>query len=175
MTDPMPILFTIGHGRTLKPADILRLVKEHDPVACPIVVDVRDSRVSQRNRAFDFSEVPVLGEGNGQSVGEVIPGCRYVWFPKLGNPTRKLPWVPDEKAEVALEILARVIRREGDTLYQGPLVLLCSEAKPAKCHRREIAEELARRVPGLRIAHLGSESRPIGRRQARDEWEAPEV
>ena len=153
MIEPMPILFTIGHGRALKPADILRLVQEHDPDARPTVVDVRDSRRSPRNWAFDFSEVPVLGEGDGQVIGELIPGCRYVWYYMLGNPSRKHPWGRMVGAEEALEMLAKTIRREGDTQYAGPLVLLCSERDVAKCHRREIAERLAM-MTGCEVCHL---------------------
>lgn len=168
--DPMPLLFTVGHGRILKPADILRLVKQHDPDACPIVVDVRDSRVSRRNRAFDFSDRPVVDRD-----GKIVPGCAYSWCKDLGSPSRKHPWVPTPLGKQGLKLLAQTIRREGDTLYRGPLVLLCSETDPAKCHRRQIAEELVRRVPGLRIVHLDSKAeKPNDRREARDEWEATE-
>ena len=149
----MPLLFTLGHGRSLKPADILRLVKCHDPDACPIVVDVRDSRVSRRNCAFDFSMVPVLGKGNGQWIGEVIPGCRYVWFKELGNSSGKLPWVTNDRAEEALEAIAKTLRREGDTQHRGPLVLLCAETDPKRCHRSEIAERLAM-MTGCSLVHL---------------------
>ena len=111
--------------------------------------------MSRRNRAFDFSEAPVLGKGNGWEIGEVIPGCRYAWFKELGNPSRKLPWSPiePEKAEETLSVLAKTIRREGDTQYAGPLVLVCSETDYRRCHRREIAERLAE-MTACEVIHL---------------------
>lgn len=147
--DAMPVLYTIGHGRSLKPEDILRLVEEHEPHACPIVIDVRDSRVSRRNRAFDFD-----GGQHSDRSGTIIPGCRYVWFRCLGNPSRKLPWVPGEEVEEDLALVARAIRRVVDTIYSGPIVLLCSETDYRRCHRRDVAAELVKRVPGLKVVHL---------------------
>lgn len=152
MSEIMPILFTVGYGLRLKPADIIRLVKEHDPNASPIVVDVRDSRESRRNKAFDFRDREYVDRVEER----FIPGCRYVWYRNLGNPSRKLPWAPElgVGAPEAMDLLATTICRKGDTVYAGPLVLLCCETDHRRCHRADIADELARRVPGLEVVHL---------------------
>ena len=52
------------------------------------------------------------------------------------------------------------------TRYRVPC-LLCSEAKPDKCHRRLVAEYWAAHLPGLRIVHLVSDAASCWR--ARDE------
>jgi uncharacterized protein (DUF488 family) len=56
-----------------------------------------------------------------------------------------IPLLQERRAEVAgKDIVAR---------YRAPC-LLCSEAKPAKCHRRLVAEYWAVHLPGVQIIHL---------------------
>jgi uncharacterized protein (DUF488 family) len=49
---------------------------------------------------------------------------------------------------------ARHIPQLLDRLVFDNAVLLCSEHKPDRCHRRLVAERLARNWPALEIAHL---------------------
>lgn len=39
-------------------------------------------------------------------------------------------------------------------IFEGRAVLLCSEDKPDHCHRRLVAEYLAKRWPGVSVKHL---------------------
>ena len=56
-----------------------------------------------------------------------------------------IPMLAERRAEVVgEEILSR---------YRAPC-LLCQEAKPAKCHRRLVAEYWAGRLPDITIVHL---------------------
>jgi uncharacterized protein (DUF488 family) len=79
-------------------------------------------------------------------------GDRYRWRGALGNGTNgtadhwdKLPGADDWLVGFAFWYKA----------YGGtPVVLLCAEADYQRCHRRFVAEEIARRVPGLEIVHL---------------------
>jgi len=56
-----------------------------------------------------------------------------------------VPLLRERQAErVGAELMSR---------YRAPC-LLCGEAKPAKCHRRLVAEYWAAHLPGLSVVHL---------------------
>ena len=62
---------------------------------------------------------------------------------------------PDEYAEVFRTLLVQRDVAGGDrTPFEGPTVLLCSEADPDHCHRRVVAEHLAEAWGGLTVTHL---------------------
>lgn len=91
-----------------------------------------------------------------------ILNAEYVHEPRL-NPTPELlkgirsgelPW--DEYAArynalIREREVARVLER---ATFEGPTVLLCSEATAERCHRRLAAEHLRETWGGLEIAHL---------------------
>jgi uncharacterized protein (DUF488 family) len=67
---------------------------------------------------------------------------------------RRIPWSDYEEAFLRL-----LSERSVDTLlsreeFHGPSVLLCSESKPAKCHRRLVAEFLREKWGDIDIIHL---------------------
>lgn len=144
-------VYVIGCNPSLKPKDILRLVKQHEANPIPIVVDIRATRGARINKAFDLRKVPALGVGNGRYIGEVIPGCRYVWTPELGNASRKLPWRPADvkKARKVIEVAATYFDPQADAQMRGPLVLLCGCREARKCHRSQVADALADEVERL--------------------------
>jgi uncharacterized protein (DUF488 family) len=60
-------------------------------------------------------------------------------------------YVPQYKALIEEREVARVLDR---ATFEGPTVLLCSEATAEHCHRRLVAEHLSRAWGNLEIAHL---------------------
>jgi uncharacterized protein (DUF488 family) len=66
----------------------------------------------------------------------------------------KLTWHAYEAAYETLLRERRVEETVPRSLFDVPAVLLCSEARPEKCHRRLAAEYLARAWGGMRIVHL---------------------
>lgn len=148
-------IYSIGYHPALKREDIVRLVQQHEPNAIPIVVDIRATRGARRNKAFDLRKHP----GTSRPIGEMIPGCRYVWLEDLGNQSKRLPWVRGPRAVEVLNLLAKTVAGQTETVYRGPIVLLCRCADAAKCHRTEIAEVVANLVflmtgERLEIVHL---------------------
>lgn len=62
---------------------------------------------------------------------------------------------PDEYAEAFRTLLVQRDVAGGDrSPFEGPTVLLCSEADPDHCHRRVVAEHLAQAWGGLAVTHL---------------------
>ena len=66
----------------------------------------------------------------------------------------KLTWPGYELAYEALLRERNVEKSVPRSLFDVPSVLLCSEARPEKCHRRLAAEYLAGVWGGMRIVHL---------------------
>ena len=57
----------------------------------------------------------------------------------------------------------RVLKEADPTLFEGKVALLCTEAEPDKCHRRLVAEMLARHWSSqghaIEVKHLQSPKR----------------
>jgi len=93
---------------------------------------------------------------------DLADGCEYIHLPILA-PTKEIldgyrgggSWVDYERQFQALMdergIPGGLDRGSFDSL---PCCLLCSEATPAQCHRRLVAERLQAHWPGVEIIHL---------------------
>jgi uncharacterized protein (DUF488 family) len=91
-----------------------------------------------------------------------ICGADYRHHPEL-SPTKEIldayknktmPW--DEYEERFLDLLRerRVEETLDKTLFEVPVVLLCSEPTAEHCHRRIVAEHLRAKWPEVTIVHL---------------------
>lgn len=138
----MPTLYTIGYGNR-KPEEFFALI--------PNGATIIDVRRSARGWSSEYS---------AKRMGERM-GNLYLYWPALGNSFHGShnQWIPEGGWGLAndfleaLASLARTLEQQG----QPPIVLLCAESDPQRCHRRFVAEEVAKRVDGLEIVHLGTE------------------
>jgi uncharacterized protein (DUF488 family) len=95
-------------------------------------------------------------------LARLADGCKYLYLPEL-VPTKEIfsdyrsdsDWERYERRfnELMDERLIphRLSQEEFETM---PSCLLCSEANPARCHRRLVAERIAAFWPGVEIVHL---------------------
>src|SRR5690349_17949521 len=126
-------VFTVGHS-TRPIGELLTLLQEH---GIRTVVDVRTIPRSRRNPQYGAEQ---LAEALGAA------GIGYVSLPKLGGLRRPRPGSPNggwrnasfrgyadhmDSPDFArgLAQLLTLVRAE------GPIVLLCAEAVPWRCHR----------------------------------------
>src|SRR5204863_4519032 len=91
-----------------------------------------------------------------------ILGAEYVHEPLLA-PTpellkayqsKQVAWDAYEQLYSALIEERGAAEALSRTVFEGPTVLLCSEATAEHCHRRLAAEHLSRAWDGLEIVHL---------------------
>ena len=128
------------------------------------LIDIRQNRVGQ---LAGFAKYPDLAFFLGR-----IAGIAYDYQPifapsvEIRNAYRKThDWAQYEKSFLELMAQRRVLDEVDPSLYEGEIALLCSEAEPDKCHRRLVAEMLARHwsteAHAVEVKHLGSrEGRP---------------
>ena len=125
---------------------------------------IRDAGVV---RLIDIRQIPG-GQLSGFAKQDDLPyflthladGCEYIHMLELA-PTKDMlsenRKAPDcERYEREFEALMDE-RRIPETLAPAlfdQAVLLCSEATPEQCHRRLVAERLAKHWPGVEIVHL---------------------
>lgn len=133
----MSKLFTIGYGNR-KPDEFFALIPDG-----AVVIDVRAYPTCKWQ--FSYREHGLRAQlcPNGEQ--------RYFPIQSLGNVSGTADtWQsPDEMlAHAWMDLIADGIR-QGITYC-----LLCAELDPNRCHRRFVAEEIARRVPGCEIVHL---------------------
>jgi uncharacterized protein (DUF488 family) len=67
---------------------------------------------------------------------------------------RKITWEEYERRFNSLLAERKVAEKIDRELFGVPTVLLCSEPKPEKCHRRLVAENLKEKWTDLKITHL---------------------
>ncbi len=133
-------LYTIGYEKALL-RDVLAALAA---AGVAVLIDVRERPISRRP---GFSKRQLAA-----AVEEA--GMRYVHLAALGTPPegrlagRRREWdrfwaiVEDKLARPEAEL---DLRRAGDIAEAAPSCLLCYEADWQVCHRRRIAETLARR------------------------------
>jgi len=131
---PTTPIHTIGYGRRSL-AEVRDLMVEH---GIWLLVDIRRTPFSRAR--------PEFSRPNLQMELEAM----YRPMPALGNRRDAGErWEPSspEKAEHALSQLAALVK-------QGVVIaLLCAEADPQRCHRREVAERLSH-LTGRPVQHL---------------------
>jgi uncharacterized protein (DUF488 family) len=160
MTDAR-VLYTIGYEKALLEDVIAAL----GAAGVAVLIDVRDRPISRRP---GFSKRQLAA-----AVEEA--GMRYVHLRALGTPPegrlagRRREWdrfwaiVDDKLARPEAEL---DLRRADDLAEAAPSCLLCYEADWQVCHRRRIAEILARRH-GFVLRHLRVYRAADGPRKAR--------
>lgn len=147
----MATLWTIGYERLLPGA----LVAELEAAGVERLVDVR---YRPQSRRAGMSKT---------RLGELLRahGIAYEHRRALGTPA-DLRWLFKNRrvAEGREGFRAHMRAPEGSQALDelaaevgggGPrTALMCLEAEPAECHRRVLAEELQRRLPGLEVVDL---------------------
>jgi uncharacterized protein (DUF488 family) len=133
--DPVTAAFTIGYGGR-KPDDFTRLLAEH---GVKMVVDVR----LRPDKASMGSYARARDADKGIAGLLAKAGIGYVSLPELGNPFLDYDdWqsrYPGYLAAAAPFLFDRLT-----AAVPGPVCLLCAEKRVAECHRRHVAEHLAR-------------------------------
>ena len=71
-----------------------------------------------------------------------------------GYKNKKIAWEEYERRFKSLLTERKVEEKIDRELFGVPTVLLCSEPKPEKCHRRLVAEYLSEKWIDLKITHL---------------------
>lgn len=142
MTDPGS-LWTFGYSGMTSHLDLAELL---GGTGVDVVVDVR---------LQPFGRAPFNGPTATRLLVEDA-GLRYVHTKDLGNLAYKTGGIQIKNMEAIENVLAM--------LRAGRLVaLMCVCPNPIACHRRTLAEEAIRRMPGLPVVHLartGSRSAP---------------
>ena len=95
-------------------------------------------------------------------LSRLANGCQYIHLPELA-PTKEiledyrsgLSWPQYEQRFLALMDERRIPQTLNQSDFQHQVsCLLCSEAKPEKCHRRLVAERMAAHWHGVEIVHI---------------------
>ncbi len=160
-------LFTIGF--TKKTAEeFFRLLQEAEVQR---VIDIRENRVGQLAGFAKYPDIAFF-------LASVPPcGIEYIYEP-LFAPTPEIrqayrttkDWNEYEKSFFELMEQRKVLERVQLSMFEGRVALLCSEAGPEKCHRRLVADLLAKhwRVLGHdgEVRHLVID-RPVPPRKRR--------
>ena len=67
---------------------------------------------------------------------------------------KKIGWQDYEQRFLELMAQRKIEEKIDRSLFNGPTVLLCSEAKPEHCHRRLVLEYLYKKLGNIKITHL---------------------
>ena len=149
-------IFTIGFTKK-NAEEFFRLLQE---ARVEKLIDIRENRVGQ---LAGFAKYPDLA-----FFLHRIAGIAYDYQPMLApspeirDAYRKThDWAQYEKSFQELMAQRRVLDEIDPSLFAGKIALLCSEAEPDQCHRRLVAEMLARHwsspAHGVEVKHLVSE------------------
>jgi uncharacterized protein (DUF488 family) len=154
-------IFTIGFTKK-NAEEFFRLLQE---ARVEKLIDIRENRVGQ---LAGFAKYPDLA-----FFLDRIAGIAYDYQPMLA-PSPEIraayrkthDWAQYEKSFEELMAQRRVLDELDPSLFEGKIALLCSEAEPDQCHRRLVAEMLARhwssQAHAVEVKHLVSEE---GRRR----------
>jgi uncharacterized protein (DUF488 family) len=142
-------LFTIGYERTPTPEVLI------DRLVAAGVERLVDVRAVPRSRRRGFSK-----RGLGEALEEA--GIAYEHWQPLGNPQpfRDL-YKSGHRAAGRPGYLAHLqgeasddVDALADSLAARPTAVMCVEDDPEVCHRRDLAEEIVRRRPGVVVIDL---------------------
>ncbi len=154
MRDHEPVVLTVGHST--RPLDeFIDLLRAHGVTR---VVDVRTVPRSRHNPQFNqdtlpaglsaagigYAHMPGLGGLRKPDSDSPNPGWRNASFRGFAD------YMLTPAFEQNLKALIEQARRE-------PIVIMCAEAVPWRCHRSLIADALV--VRGVRVEHIMSRSR----------------
>jgi len=142
-------LYTIGAGK--------KSAREFFPLlqnsGVRRLIDVRLNNTSQ---LAGFTKKPDL-----EYFLQAIAGIDYVHMPEFaptedlmdGFKGKKIGW-PEYEAGYARLLADRQALSKHNPGFFADACLLCSEPAAKQCHRRLLAEQLAARIPGLKVVHL---------------------
>jgi uncharacterized protein (DUF488 family) len=145
----MPTLWTIGYEKLLPPA----LVAELEDARIERLLDVRFRPQSRRpgmskTRLGELLAAHGIAYEHRRELG-TPPDIR--WFYKHGRSAEGAPAFRAHVEESAGDVLDELAA----TLDEAPrTALLCLEADPAVCHRRQLADALRERRPDLEVVDL---------------------
>lgn len=132
-------LFTIGF--TKKTAEeFFQLLQE---AQVRKLIDIRENRVGQ---LAGFAKYPDLAFFLHRVAG-IVYDHQPIFAPSTEIRTlyrKSRDWAQYEKSYVELMAQRKVLEQVDPASFEGRVALLCSEAEPEKCHRRLVAEILAR-------------------------------
>jgi uncharacterized protein (DUF488 family) len=140
---PSMKLFTIGYGGRA-PADFISLLKNGN-VRTLVDIRLRPDRASMG--------IWVKAKTPDKGIERILSdaGIDYRSLVELGNIFREREdWQQDYEQLLATSGELLVSRLAG---IEGPICLMCAEKRVAECHRRHVAEYLAR-TQGFEIVHL---------------------
>ncbi len=149
-----PVVLTIGHST--RPLDeLVELLRAHGVTR---VVDVRTVPRSRHNPQFNRDTLPEALRAAG--IGYVhMPGLGGLRKPDRDSPN--LGWrnasfrgFADYMLTPAFEENLKVLIEQA---RQDPVVIMCAEAVPWRCHRSLIGDALV--VRGVRVEHIMSATR----------------
>jgi uncharacterized protein (DUF488 family) len=135
--------FTIGYGGR-PPAEFTKLLAEH---GVKVVVDVR----LRPDKAAMGSYAKAKDANKGIAGLLAKAGIGYVSLPELGNVFLEYDDWPERYEKFLAAVGPLLFDRLA--LVPGPVCLLCAEKKVIECHRRHVAEYLAREK-GWTFTHL---------------------
>ncbi len=163
-------IFTIGFTKkTAK--EFFRLLQE---AGVQKLVDIRENRGGQ---LAGFAKYPDLAFFLGRLLGiayDYQPA--FAPSPEVRDAYRKTKdWDAYEKSFHELTEQRNVLAQVDPRQYEGKVALLCSEDQPEKCHRRLVAEMLAKHLNALgnqcEVKHLVLD-RPSPRRKRKSKVHA---
>jgi uncharacterized protein (DUF488 family) len=142
-------IYTIGF--TQKSAErFFGLLREHG------VRQLLDTRLHPDGQLAGFAK-----RGDLPYFLRELAGCDYVHVPLLAPTDEILSGYRTDKDWAGYVRRFEALMDERDVpagldpaLFDRTVVLLCSEHKPDKCHRRLVAERLARTWPEATVTHL---------------------
>lgn len=127
------VLYTLGYAGMRGAGDLRDVV---GGTAVTWLVDVRLSA---------WSGIRAFSSRTSETVEAA--GLRYTHLRDLGNLAHGTGGLEIKNMEAVEDVLALVDAGEG-------VALMCACPTPEGCHRAVVADEAARRRPGLRIVHL---------------------
>lgn len=140
----MTAAFTIGYGGR-KPDEFVKLLTAH---GVKTVVDVR----LRPDKASMGSYAKAKDADKGLAGLLAKSGVGYLSLTELGNPFLEYPDWQTRYADYLDRAGPLLFDRLTDEI-PGPVCLLCAEKRVADCHRRHVAEYLARER-GWAFTHL---------------------
>lgn len=143
-----PTIWTIGY----EAATFAMVLNALQQAGIRMVIDVRELPLSRR---AGFSKRVLCGSLAESQIGYI--NLRGLGTPKEGRLAARRGdyatfWSIMEAHMGGIEAQAE-LRRAADIAARQPSALLCFEADPQKCHRRLVADELAREF-GFTVHHL---------------------
>ena len=148
-------VYTVGHSTST----LEQLVHLMDKAGVGTVVDVRSI---PRSRMHQFDQAPLKRalESAGieyRFMGDLLggiprdPGMRQRWHQGRLDPHVLSGLRASREWQQGVVKLSRLVGPNRDV----GICILCSEREPSKCHRKAVALDLAEKIQGTEIVHLG--------------------